>query len=221
LIVSIAIPAYDRKVSVETMASVLSEVPLATAAGIGLKFQFLPGSSNIAHARNQIAQDFLDSGADRLVFVDADVSWAAGALLRLAGHDAPFVGGAYRYKSDEERYPVLWLDQRNLVSDHRGLLEVAGVPGGFLALDRSVFLKLREARPAPYRHFERRLNAWFSAPYRDGDLLGEDNAFCADWRAIGGQVWLDPELTLTHHDGATAYAGRIGRWLLNRNSPTG
>ena len=29
--------------------------------------------------------------------------------------------------------------------------------------------------------------------------LSEDFAFCARWRAIGGMIWLDPALSLSHH----------------------
>ena len=29
--------------------------------------------------------------------------------------------------------------------------------------------------------------------------LSEDYAFCSRWRAIGGTIWLDPTLTLSHH----------------------
>ncbi len=39
------------------------------------------------------------------------------------------------------------------------------------------------------------------------------NAFCALWRSIGGKVWLDPDLTLTHTGGNPSYTGRIGDWL--------
>lgn len=212
----VAIPAYDGKVCVETVRSLLNEQMIAVGAGVEFKAVFLPGCSLITHARNQMAQDFLDSEADRLVFIDADVSWQPGDLIRLAAHPVDFVGGAYRLKQDDEAYPVGWLDKPELQAED-GLLEVASVPGGFLALSRKVFDDLKLEHPdRGYSHYQFRGHGYFHAPIQNGRLYGEDTAFCNDWRNIGGKVWLDPEITLTHSGGSNQYTGRIGDWLKAR-----
>jgi glycosyltransferase involved in cell wall biosynthesis len=212
----VAIPAYDGKVCVETVRSLLNEQMVAAGAGVEFKAVFLPGCSLITHARNQMAQDFLDSEADRLVFIDADVSWEPGNLIRLAAHAVDFVGGAYRLKQETEAYPVGWLDEPELIAQD-GLLEVASVPGGFLALSRKVFDDLKLEYPdRGYSHYQFNGHGYFHAPIQNGRLYGEDTAFCNDWRNIGGKVWLDPELTLTHVGGSNEYIGRIGDWLRTR-----
>jgi len=214
--VHVSIPAYDRKITCETARSLLNEQGAAHLAGIDLQVTFIPGSSLITQARNQAVKEFIDSDADRLVFVDSDVAWDVGSVLKIASHKVDFCGGAYRYKDNVEGYPVGWLDKDELWADpETGLLEVAMLPGGFLSLSRDVFLKLSKAHPnRVYSFHGHPFHAFFHCPPGDG----EDGAFCRDWRDIGGQVWLDPELSLTHVDGAQKYPGHIGNWLKNRGA---
>jgi len=212
--VHVAVPAYDRKVCVETARALLNEQGAASLLGIKLEVSFVPGSSLITQARNQAVKGFIDSGADRMVFLDADVAWNAGELIRIASHDVDFCGGAYRYKDEAEGYPVGWLDKPELWADPKtGLLEVAMLPGGFLSLSRGVFERLSKAHPGRgYTFHGMPFFAFFHCPPGDG----EDGAFCRDWRDIGGQIWLDPDLTLTHVDGGRQYTGNIGKWLRSR-----
>lgn len=213
----IAVPAYSGTVSVETVRSLLQEQMVAQAAGIDLHAVFLPGCSLITMARNQMVQDFLDSDADKLVFVDADVSWEPGSVLKLASHDVDFVGGAYRLKCDDECYPVEWPKLGERLQAENGLLKAAHIPGGFMCLTRAVFARLRVAFPVRhYTHHGFAGHAYFSAPFAEGRLWGEDSRFCHDWREIGGDVWVDPELALTHHDGRQAYPGHLGNFLRSR-----
>lgn len=211
----VAIPAYDRKLTCETARSLLNEQGAAHLAGVELQILFVPGSSLITQARNQAVKEFIDSDADRMVFLDSDVAWEVGGLLRIASHKVDFCGGAYRYKDTTEGYPVGWIKDRDeLWADKdTGLIEVAMLPGGFLSLSRDVFLKLSKAHPnRVYEFHGHPFHAFFHCPPGDG----EDGAFCRDWREAGGEIWLDPELTLTHVDGAQKYTGRIGDWLRNR-----
>jgi len=211
----VAIPAYDRKLTCETARSLLNEQGAAHLAGVELQIVFVPGSSLITQARNQAVKEFIDSDADRMVFIDSDVAWEVGSLLRIASHEVDFCGGAYRYKDETEGYPVGWINDRDeLWADKdTGLIEVAMLPGGFLSLSRDVFLKLSKAHPnRVYEFHGHPFHAFFHCPPGDG----EDGAFCRDWREAGGEIWLDPELTLTHVDGAQKYTGRIGDWLRNR-----
>jgi hypothetical protein len=59
--------------------------------------------------------------------------------------------------------------------------------------------------------------AWalFDNIHDGAEYWGEDFSFCRRWRAIGGRVWLDPELEL-HHVGFKTFSGRIGDWLKRR-----
>lgn len=215
----VGIPAYDGTVGIETVRSLLNEQGAAALLGVEMQVGLLPGCSLITMARNQLVADFLATDCDRLVFVDADVSWQPGDLIGLALKPVDVVGGAYRYKKDEEAYPVRWLDRPELWDDpETHLLEVESVPGGFLAISRRAFERLRDAHPRrAYEHEGRQFHGFFHAPVEDGRIWGEDTAFCNDWRAIGGQVWLDPYLTLTHSAGAKNYTGCISTWLRSRS----
>lgn len=212
--VFVSVPAYDRKVACETCRSLLNEQGAATIAGIEFQVSFVPGSSLITQARNQAVKEFINSDADRMVFIDADIAWEPATLLKLALHKVDFCGGAYRYKDAVEDYPVGWMTKDELWADSEtGLIEVEMLPAGFMSLSRDVFIRLSKAFTGRVYNFHGHLfHAFFHCPPGDG----EDGAFCRDWRSIGGQIWLDPTLTLSHIEGPMKYTGCIGEWLRAR-----
>lgn len=213
----VAVPAYDSKICVETARALLHEQAAAHMAEVELTVAFAPGCSLISMARNQLVATFLETDADKLIFIDADVSWELGSILKLASHNVEVVGGAYRLKQDVEAYPVGWPENGVELWARDGLLEAACLPGGFLCIARTAFDKLREANPSRvYSHYEFTGYAYFEQPFRDGQLWGEDSYFCQSWRDLGEKVWLDPELGLTHHGGNQTFPGHIGNWLKSR-----
>jgi len=216
-VIFVAIPAYDGKLHIETVRSLLNEQAAAQSLGVELHVAFLPGCSLITHARNQLAQDFLDSKADRLVFIDADVAWEVGSLLKLASYPVDVVGGCYRLKQAEENYPVVFKGSGMVETNEHELLEVTSLPGGFLAISRNALVRLRKANPdRAYSHYGRDYHGWFHAPIGNGFMLGEDSAFCMDWTSLGEKLWVDAEMELTHVGGTNRYTGRMGDWLRNR-----
>jgi len=213
----VAIPVYDAKLQVQSVKCLLDEREVSDGVGDELQIRFLPTCSHAAMGRNQLAQDFLDSDCDRLVFLDADVTFLPGSILKIAHHSVDFVGGAYRFKLDQENYPVGWLKKDELWSNELGLIEVATLPGGFLSLSRKVFDDLRAHHPdREYEHFGKKSHCYFQMLFMDGHLYGEDSYFCKEWRDTGGKVYLDPELTLTHWEFNKPYVGHIGNWLKSR-----
>lgn len=218
----VAIPVYDGKLQVQSVKSLLDEATIAAGLGDELQVRFLPSCSHAAMGRNQLAQDFMDGDCDRLVFLDADVTFAPGSVVKIAHYPVDFVGGAYRFKLDEESYPLGWITERkDLWSSELGLIEVKSLPGGFLSLSRNVFEQLRAKHSERcYEHFGRKSHCWFQMLFHDGHLYGEDSFFCKEWRDAGGQVWLDPELTLTHWDNGKPFIGHIGNWLKSRGRST-
>lgn len=214
--ISVGLPLYDGKMDYRIAGCLLTEIPIALQTGDELNFCMLGGCSDLARGRNQIVHEFLESDADRLVFLDSDITFEPGRLIRIAHFTEDVVGGAYRLKEDgPERYPVAFLqDRKELRANEHGLLEVQMVPTGFLSLSRNAFKKFREAYPG--RDYQSRgvtQYCYFQIPYLDGSLYTEDSYFCREWRAIGGQIFMDPELRLTHWKGNIPYEGHIGNWL--------
>lgn len=215
--IMVGIPVYDGKLPVQVARVLLNEQIMAMNTGDELQVQFLPSCSHPAMGRNQLAQVFMDSECDRLVFLDSDVSFEPGELIKVAHHPVDFVGGAYRYKFETENYPVGWPDSGDLWSDKYGLIKVVSLPGGFLSLSKNVFEILQAAHPdRAYEHFGNKGHCYFQMPFTEGRLYGEDSYFCKEWKDAGGEVFLDPELTLTHWDHNKPYKGHVGLWLQRR-----
>src|SRR5690606_21485196 len=120
------------------------------------------------------------------------------------------VGGCYRLKQAEEKYPIAFLDKDEIWSNEQGLIEVAMLPTGFLCISRDAFTKFREAYPdRTYESRGQESYCYFQIPYREGALYTEDSYFCREWREIGGKIFLYPDLTLTHWQFNTPYVGNI------------
>ncbi len=218
----VAIPVYDGKLPVQVVSCLLTEQSLASQVGDDLRTMFLPGCSHPAQGRNQLAQLFLDSDADKLFFLDSDIVFDPGSITKLCHYPVDLVGGCYRLKQEEELYPMGWLNKPNLQADEYGLLEVSSLPGGFMSISRNVFETMKMAYPnRGFDHMGHRMNAFFEMKFANGNLQGEDGGFCLDWLNAGGKVFLDPEIGLTHLNFMpTPYAGHIGNWLKGRNKET-
>lgn len=214
-------PLYDGKMDYRVAGCLMTEIPISMANGDELSICMLGGCSDLARGRNQIVHEFLQSDADRLVFLDSDVTFDPGMLTKIAHYPEDVVGGAYRIKEDgPERYPVAFLqDRKELWANEHGLLEVAMVPTGFLSLSRNAFKKFRDAYPGrEYDSRGARQYCYFQIPFKEGALYTEDSFFCREWREAGGQVFMAPELNLTHWKGNIPYPGNIGKWLKGRPS---
>lgn len=212
-----AIPVYDGKLFTQVVKCLMGEQIIAKECGDDFQVRFLPSCSHPAMGRNQLAKDFMEGDFDRLIFLDADVTFQPGDLVKLAHYPVDFVGGAYRFKLPNECYPVGFIEGE-IWSNELGLIEVATLPGGFMALTRRVFEKLQAAHPErTYKHLGVTAHCYFQMKFEDGGMYGEDSFFCKEWTDLGEKVFLDPEITLTHWDFAPVpYAGRIGHWLKSR-----
>ena len=201
------------------MRSVLTDLLALQARGDAVTIYDESGNAMIADCRAVIVAQFLASDATDLVFVDSDVAWEAGTLLKLVDAPVDFVAAIYPQRKDPINYCVSWLDKTDLVAED-GLLEVQGVPAGCMRLSRSMLEKMVAHYPDTQFHCDAAPNDTAYAlfdPYRIGKLkFGEDYAFCRRWRDIGGKVWIDPEIRMGHV-GYKTFTGSIGEWLRGRN----
>jgi len=214
----IAIPAYTGQIHLGTMRSLMTDILQLQHRGDAFMVHDECGNALIADARAVIVAEFLASDCDKLVFVDSDVCWEAGALVRLLDRKEDFVAGIYPQRKDPINYCVKWLDKPELHAVN-GLLEVAGVPAGFMCLSRDMLEKMVEQYPDSEFYCETAPDkkAWaLFADYRIGKhKMGEDYAFCKRWTDMGGKVWIDPEIKMGHV-GYKTFQGHIGDWLKSR-----
>lgn len=218
--VVIGIPSYDGTIHMGTVNCLLRDQIQLLSKNIILHFIMLSNGTYISHSRNDIVDQFLRHiDCSDLVFIDGDMEWEEGALLKLLSYNAAIVGGAYRRKNDNpDDYCVSFLDQNELWGNSENLIEVAGLPTGFLRIHRSVFEhQIKDLRVNMYKkHMSTRLQYnFFYQKQVNADFFGEDYMFCLDCREAGFKVFLAPELSIDHI-GRQSYKGHVGNWLRNR-----
>jgi hypothetical protein len=163
----------------------------------------------------------LASDCDDLLFVDDDVAWQDGAMVKLLKHPVDVVAGAYPRRFPETSFPIRWVEEgAELWADpETGLLEVEGIAAGFMRLTRKACEQLVEAHKDDwYEQFGApEGKAWplFDFVREGRTFFSEDYTFCRKWRSLGGKVWVDPEVTFMHM-GEAAFVGNLGDWLRSR-----
>lgn len=203
--------------------SLLKSVDLLRAQGFSVDWMHLEGHCHVDDARNDLVRAFLETDCTDLVFIDSDVGWRPHDLFRLVSVDRDYVAGIYPKKRDGADYPCMLLPGENR-ADEEGLLEVARVPTGFLRLSRRAIERLYNAAPdrflgpmdAPDRV---RQAIIFERTFADGNRLSGDYAVSDKWRALGGKVYIDPEMVFVHQ-GPQEWTGCYGAHLRRENDLT-
>lgn len=224
----IAIPCYDGRIHVGTFMSTLQAVMDLASVGVHCNLETYVGDSLLASTRNVLIGKFLrNTQCTDLICIDSDISYEAGTLQRLLSHPVEFVAGLYRFKNDDEAYPMqcvadpdgkgLWsYDPVTGAVSEDGLIEVAGVPFGFVRMTRGAVQKMFDAYAA--REYEPKdvpglkTCCLFDIPFEGGQMVGEDYSFCHKWTGIGGKIWVDPHIRLDHC-GQKVFKGNLGAWL--------
>lgn len=208
-------------VHVSTFRSVLDDAIDLAIHDVEVTLCDESGNSMIAHGRDLLCAKFLgDETATDLFFVDNDVAWPKGWMFKLVDYPVDMVAGVYPQRIDPPNFSCRYINKPELWSDpETGLLEVAGVPAGFLRISRACLEKMVAAYPEK-RFADKNAPTGFAWALFDniheGDAyFGEDYSFCERWRRIGGQVWVDPRLEMTH-TGFKSFKGSFGDWLLSR-----
>ena len=199
------------------MRSIISDMLLLAQRGDRVNIFDETGNAMIGDGRGLMVSKFLESDGTHLVFVDWDVVWEAGALVRLVDHPVDFVAGLYPQRKDPINFCCQWDTSKSEIElSEDGLIEVYGVPAGFMRLSRAMLERMIEAFPDTQFHCDQAPGKTaydlFGA-YRVGKIkFGEDYSFCRRWRDIGGKVWVDPEIHMGHV-GYKTFMGHVGEWL--------
>jgi len=185
-------------------------------AGFRTDYFLLQGNCHVDDARNDIVRAFLRTDCTDLVFIDADVSWRAADLVKLCKYDLPIVGGVYPYRRDNpDAIPARLMAGAEPVN---GLLEVEGLPTGFLKISRATLEQMCRHAPA-YQHEGQTTHILFERVLVNGTRWGGDLHFCNMWRSLGGKIYADMEMVLGHA-GRTITYGSLGTYLRKRDHST-
>ncbi|HEY4689751.1 MAG TPA: hypothetical protein VIK33_10595 [Anaerolineae bacterium] len=194
--VLLATPAYGTTSAAYTFSIARSREALH-AAGIQSAYLILQGNCHVDDGRNSIVRDFLESDCTDLVFLDADVDWEPTTLVHLCQRDLDIVGGVYPFRREGgENMPVRLMAG---ATERDGLLEVEGLPTGFVKIKRHVLEKMAAIRPW---YFDKiyPTHLVFDRPDPDAEHTrwGGDIDFCNRWRAMGGKLYADCDMRLGH-----------------------
>jgi len=205
------------------LASMEAEVPLLDAAGVSHQMCFEVGSAYISHARATMLRKAMDTQPDIIVFLDHDLSWTPGALLKLIQTPGDVVAGTYRFKQPKVEYMGTWrTDEPGYpITREDGCIRGEWVPAGFLKItDQAVHEIMGSYPELVYGPRYRPSVDLFNHGAHNGVWYGEDYAFSRRWNDRGGEVWIVPDLDLTHHgsDGSE-YPGNLHTYL--RQCPGG
>ena len=199
--VHIATPTLDGGLDARYVSALLRSTDALRARKIHYEIGFEIGNSLIADARNQLVSRFLRGSCTDLVFIDADVVWEPDDLIRLLGWPVPLVAGVYQRKSTKLDFAVKF----GAKIGARGELVIAERVGtGFLRIRRDCLEKMAAAHPELRLRDakdpdNRQLFALFDTAIVEGEFIGEDFTFCDRWRALGGEVLVDPAIRLAHY----------------------
>ena len=180
------------------------------------------GNSVLPMSRNSLVAKAMAHDADKLIFIDDDVSWNSEDFQKLVLHDVKICAGVYQKRPYDPRAPAEFAVSAfpgGLQADHRGLVEVDGAATGFLRIDREVFetmkpscVKLWDSRTHEGKEMEE-LYEYFSygKMLKEGRTAfeGEDYNFCRKARAHGYKTFIDPTMQLGHHVGQFKFDAKL------------
>ena len=217
-IVALCCPFMERPTN-HLLDALEKAVPVLNQHGWKDVFIQEMGCPYISSARATLLRKALDSKAEVIVFLDYDLSFDPEDLLRLIEAPDEVNAGTYRYKKDEVQF------MSSIYSDHEmrplvrkdGLLKAERVPAGFLKLKRIAVLKFMKAYPellfGEPDHYSVDM---FNHGAHKGVWYGEDYAFCRRWEEIDGDIWLLPNLNITHHSATNSYSGNFHEFLMEQ-----
>jgi len=201
----IGLPAYDHKVSVKMAISLMKLGQMVLEHGIDIQVNSVCGCSVVTRARNMIAEQFLKSDCEHLLFIDADMTFEPEDVLRLLvwNQDKGVVAGAYEARKEGKVY-ILTLDSKDnaVIMDDMGLVRAKRAATGFMMIQKRVFTKLAELHPE-WLHKDnadptKTLHAFFDFACTPEGYVGEDFLFCQRAIDAGFEVWIDPTIKLGH-----------------------
>lgn len=193
--VLIATPAYDGRLDVWYVNSLVNTVRLLESNGFEVHPVFLAYDAMIQRARNDLVAIAYEDNFDDMMFIDSDMEWDPAWVLELLMAKEDVIGGTARKKTDNaEMYIVKTQD----LSVHaNGRIKCSGLGTGFVKLSRAAVVALWDNSPE-YRNEGRVRRMVCDVQIVDGELYSEDTVMFKKLSDLGFDCWLNPWMTCAH-----------------------
>ena len=219
----LATPFYEVKAYSPYIVSLIDSLRVLQELGIEYDYYELSGDSYVDRAKNILIHRFLQSDATHIFMIDSDLSWDVDGferVIRAALAGAEVIGGAYPNKNNWSAFGVVLIhaEDGHPVSEEIGntrLVSAWGIPGGFLVYSREAVERTR-SNLSPYTEpaiNETLLECFRCNIEKDGRRVSEDIYFQQRYREMGGQVWLEPDISFEHF-GVKGWEGNFHNHLL-------
>jgi len=201
------------------IAALEASIPLIISAGWEEAYVQEVQCPYISVARSKLTRRALDAKADVIVYLDYDLSWAPRDLLTLIETEGDVIAGTYRLKKSEEEYMGTLHtngDNRPIVRSD-GCIKAERVPAGFLKVTKGAIHRFMEAYPELIYgpRYNPSIDLFNHGAFK-GVWWGEDYAFSRNWENAGGEIWIVPDLNITHHNGEQAFPGNFHNFMLRQ-----
>lgn len=232
----IATPMYGGMAKSVYVAGISDLTKELSAKGHIVIHTSITNESLITRARNTLANEFMKSDFDALLFVDADHGFIASDIVKMIESDKDLIGAPYPMKAiDWNNVRKAALAGKENLEAYSGLFainfldeeqtfradepfKVKDVGTGMMFIRRNVFEKLKKVCET-YKFntigdvvpFGQEIVEYFKTiitPEPESVLLSEDYAFCRMWREVGGDVWAAPWVRISHA-GEYNFSGRL------------
>ena len=194
--VLIATPSYDGNVNAWYTHSLVETAKYGLTQGINFVPVVIENDALIQRARNDLAKIAASDDFDCTLWIDGDVRWDPQWAVDLVNRPEDVVGGTYRKKTDDSEMYVVNVD--DLTIHDNGLMKVKSLGMGFVKVSTKASIEVFE-NSQPYRNAGGKdSHMVFDIAIVDGDLHGEDTVFFSKLKKLGYEIWMDPQMTLSH-----------------------
>jgi hypothetical protein len=192
--------------------------------GYQVSFSKIYNESLITRARNNLVYEFEKSGADALLFIDADEGFNHMDVIQMIESGKDVIGAIYPMKNiNWENVRAAALSGKEDLPAYSGIFAMNMLPGettfklnepvevtevgtGMLFIRKEVFEKMKPGCPQYMLNTStgafdgsQMVTEYFATSItEDGILLSEDYHFCRKWREMGGQVFAAPWVSIVH-----------------------
>jgi len=234
--IMIATPMYGGMAVEPYIRSMLGLTALLVQNRISFGFATTVNESLIPRGRDTLVDEFLQTDCTHLFFIDGDTGFNPSDVLKLCLYDKDVAAAmcpvkAYNFDQGTNKvftngddlqaslltYVTVPEFEHNQETDQvypivrDGLMKARRAVGGFLCIKREVIIKMIEhySDLKYYPKVGAKQIAGLFQQYidKDGILLSENFAFSDRWIKMGGEIWVDPEIPLSHF-GSHLFPGR-------------